>query len=139
MNSVRPCLPSIPAFTLVTLLAFLAGCGSGSSVVSFTPPSNAAEDALTAALEAWKSGEAPGELIETDQMRIQFADAAREAGAKLTDYEIVQALPGDSPRKFSVKLTLEGATAPEEITYVVVGKDPLVVMRDEEYNRTSAM
>jgi hypothetical protein len=38
-----------------------------------------------------------------------------------------------------VKLTLEGAASAEETTFYVVGKDPLQVMRDSEYNRSGGM
>ena len=122
---------------LALLLA--AGCSNNPSVESFTPPKDAARDALTAALDAWQSGQAkPGE-IEDVTPTVQMNDPRWAKGAKLKSYEIVEELPGDSPRKFSVKLTLEGEAAPAEITYVVVGKQPLWVMPQEEYDRGAGM
>jgi len=124
-------------FALLILLA--AGCGEKTTVESFTPPKDTARDALTAALHAWKSGQAQPGIIENATPKVQMTDPQWADGAKLKDYEIVEALPGDSPRKFSVKLTLEGEAAPAEKTYVVVGKEPLWVMPEDEYNRSGGM
>jgi hypothetical protein len=66
-------------------------------------------------------------------------DPAWASGAKLAKFEIVQDFPGESPRKFSVKLTLDGAAAPQDATYYVVGKNPLQVMNKSEYERTGGM
>ena len=100
---------------------------------------SSARTALTAALTAWQSGQAKPGKIESAGQPVQVADKAWEAGAKLKEFEIVKALEGDSPRKFQVKLTLEKATAPQEVVYVVVGKNPLWVLREAEYQRDSSM
>ncbi|MGH7135958.1 MAG: hypothetical protein ACREHD_09475, partial [Pirellulales bacterium] len=61
-------------------------------------------------------------------------------GKKLTAYEIVGPTTGeDQNRRFTVKLSLAGAAAPEETTYVVVGKDPLWVFSNESHQRLSGM
>jgi hypothetical protein len=123
----------------LTLFAFLAGCGGNATVESFHPKQDLARGALDAALTAWKNGlEKPG-LIESEEPAVQLVDPAWAAGTKLTTYEVVAELPGKAPPAFTVKLTLEGAAAPEETTYFVVGKDPLQVMRESEYNRAGGM
>jgi hypothetical protein len=125
---------------LVLVLPLLAlACSGQSSVESFHPKGDVAQEALEAALTAWQNGQAKPGLIEDSDPPVQVQDDAWNAGSKLKSFEIVQALPGDSPRKFAVKLTLEGEAAPAEITYVVVGKNPLHVMREKEYNRDNAM
>lgn len=125
--------------SIALLIFFVVGCGEKSTVESFTPPKDIAHEALTTALDAWQNGQAkPGE-IENAELNVQVADPQWARGAKLKSYEIVEEQPGDSPRKFTVKLTLEGEATPSERTYVVVGKDPLWVMPEDEYNRSSGM
>jgi hypothetical protein len=126
------------AALLALALAF-AGCSGQSSVESFHPKGDVAKEALEAALTAWQDGQPKPGLIEDYDPPVQVQDDAWSAGSKLKSFEIVEALPGDSPRKFAVKLTIEGEAAPVEITYVVVGKNPLHVMREKEYNRDNAM
>jgi hypothetical protein len=117
----------------------LAGCNKQATVESFTPKGDVAKDALTAGLTAWQNGRPKPGLIENTKPAVQIIDPAWEAGSKLKSFEIGPAAAGDSPRKFPVKLFFEGAAAPEEITFYVVGKDPLWVMREQEYNRNSEM
>ena len=125
--------------TLLAFSLFALGCSGQSSVESFHPKGDVAQEALEAALTAWQNGQAKPGLIEDSDPPVQAQDDAWNAGSKLKSFEIVQALPGDSPRKFAVRLNLEGESAPAEITYVVVGKNPLHVMREKEYNRDNAM
>lgn len=116
--------------------SLLAGCGAA-TVESFTPQKDTAEVALLTALEAWLAGEKESALEDTD-IAVTLADPVVEQGAKLASYELIKPLEGDNPRQFLVKVTLEGG-APQEVVYVVVGKDPLYVMPKSEYDRTSEM
>jgi hypothetical protein len=125
--------------TTFILSLLIAGCSGQSSVESFHPKGDVAQEALEAALTAWQDGQLKPGLIEETDPPVQVQDDAWNAGAKLKSFEIVEALPGDSPRRFAVKLTIEGEATPTEITYVVVGKNPLHVMREKEYNRDNAM
>lgn len=125
---------------MLSLMAVLAGCGGGqTSVESFHPQADFAEEALTAALTAWQEGETQESLVETLDPPVQFQDDAWNAGSKLKSFEIVESSADANPRKFLVKLMLEGVATPEQITYVVVGKSPLHILREKEYNRDSAM
>ena len=126
--------------TLILLAAGMAaGCGGGATVESFTPKADAARDALSAALTAWQKGMPQPGTIEGSKPAIEVADTKWQSGAKLKTFEITQALPGDSPRMFSVKLTIDGASAPEEVVYVVAGKDPLWVCTKDQYERSAGM
>lgn len=122
---------------LAVLLA--AGCGGGATVESFHPAKDLAREALTTALDAWQGGQEKPGVIEDTEPEVSISDGTWAGGAKLKSYEIVEELPGDAPRKFSVKLSLEGEEAPKDVVYVVVGKDPLWVMLDDEYNRSGGM
>jgi len=122
------------------VLLALAGCNSGqSSVESFTPEADQAREALKTGLTAWQNGQPGPGLIEGSKPPVQVLDASWKSGSKLKSFEIGEQLPGDNPRKFKVTLTLEGAKGPQEVVYVVVGKEPLNVMPEKEYNRTSDM
>ncbi|MGE5193780.1 MAG: hypothetical protein ACM3U2_14890 [Deltaproteobacteria bacterium] len=123
----------------LALFMFLAGCGEKVTVETFHPEEDLAREALDTALTAWQNGlEKPG-VIDTEEPAVQLVDPAWAAGTKLTSYEVVAELPGSTPPSFTVKLSLEGAAAPEETTFFVVGKDPLQVMRDSEFNRSAGM
>ena len=121
---------------LLSAIVLLPGCNRPATVESFTPPGDVAKDALTAGLTAWQNGQPKPGLIENTKPAVRVIDRAWEAGSKLKRFEIGPAAGGDSPRKFPVKLHFEGAAAPEEITFYVVGKDPLWVMREQDYSNS---
>ncbi|HEY2251719.1 MAG TPA: hypothetical protein VGH74_11685 [Planctomycetaceae bacterium] len=124
---------------LCGLLSLLAGCSGNTSVESFHPNEDIAFEALTDALTAWQNGQAePGEIKDTQPI-VQVSDSTWRSGAKLKSFEIAEELAGDSPSRFLVKLTLDGAAAPKEVKYVVVGKGPLWVFSEDEYNREGGM
>jgi hypothetical protein len=117
----------------------VAGCGSHPTVESFHPQNDLAREALDTALTAWQNGlEKPG-LIESEEPAVQLVDPAWANGARLSSYEVVAELPGQKPPAFTVKLTLDGAATAEETTFYIVGKDPLQVMRESEFNRSGGM
>lgn len=122
---------------LLLVMIVVSGCGNGGgSVSSYRPTGQSAKDALTAALEAWKSGrEKPG-TIDTSKPAIQIQDQVWDSGRKLKDFQIGEEKPSaDGPTRFQVKLTFEGDPANEEAEYVVFGKDPLWVCRDKDYQK----
>ncbi|HVX11119.1 MAG TPA: hypothetical protein VHC22_08065 [Pirellulales bacterium] len=120
----------------------MASCSFGcqkADVKDFVPPDEAAKQALTSALDAWKGGKTPDQIGATNPA-VTAQDNAWKDGKKLTAYEIVGPATGDDQnRRFTVKLTLEGAAAPQETTYVVFGKDPVWVVSSESYQKMSGM
>ena len=128
-----------------TFLLFAAGClclgcGSKATVESFHPEDMTAKEALEKALTAWKNGqEQPGLIAGTSKPEIRVADEHWLQGAKLKSFEIGEPLDEDGPARFPVKLTFEGASAPAEETYMIVGKDPLWVMSKAESDRSAGM
>jgi hypothetical protein len=126
-------------FILVLLSICSAGCSQTGDIKDYIPPEEQARGALTTALDAWKAGKAPDQ-IGAAKPAINAQDKQWSDGKKLTAYEIVGPTTGeDQNRRFTVKLTLEGAAAPQETTYIVVGKDPLWVFSGESYQRMSGM
>ena len=70
---------------------------------------------------------------------MQPFDARWQAGRKLHDYEIIKELDEAGPKQFIVKMTVEGDKGAEEVKYYVVGKDPLLVFRQEDYEKSASM
>lgn len=119
------------------LILVCYGCHRA-DVKDYNPPDDAARQALTSALDAWKSGKAPDQ-IGASQPAINAQDQRWTAGKKLSAYEILAAVTDDeSHRRYTVKLTIEGAE-PQEATYIVFGKDPLWIVSAESYERMSGM
>lgn len=122
---------------LLAMLIVCHGCRQA-DVKDYVPADEAAKQALTSALDAWKSGKTPDQ-IGASKPAINAQDQRWTAGKKLTAYEILSATTGeDNHRRYAVKVTLEGA-APQDTTYVVFGKDPLWVVSDESYQKMSGM
>ena len=125
------------ALLLVCATLSVFGC-KRTDIKDYVPPDEAARQALTTALEAWKAGKTPDQIGATSPT-ISVQDTSWGAGKKLTAYEIVGPATGDDQnRRFTVKLTLDAAT-PQETTFVVFGKDPIWVMSADAYQRMSGM
>jgi hypothetical protein len=125
-------------FLFAMSVPFTFGCGKKTDVKDYIPPQEAARQALSTALDAWKAGKTPDQ-IGASQPAIQAQDVQWTGGKKLTAYEIVGPTTGeDQNQRFTVKLTLDGG-APQETTYVVLGKDPVWVFSEESYKKTSGM
>lgn len=127
------------SWELCSILTLVAGCTHSVDPKAFTPPDELAHDALTVALNAWESGTVRG-AVKNGQM-VELADSVQRSGRKLMKYEIVGSAlpqPDDPNQHFSVKITLEGGM-PEDVIYVVVGKDPIWVFRDGDYRQLGGM
>jgi hypothetical protein len=120
-------------FTLV------AGCSSPSKE-DYIPSENAGKQALEAALTAWQNGK-PMERIENpDAVAVQPQDTEWQKGKKLISFSIGEELPStDGPKQFAVRLTFQGSATPVDTVYFVVGRDPLWVFRDRDYQRATGM
>jgi len=128
--------------TLMLLIAAstLSGCKKN-TVESYVPEQSMARKALETALDAWKANRKSDEAMSIPEgPNLQVLDIDWREGKKLQNFEIVNELPGseNEPKKFTVKLTYEGEE-PKETIYHVVGINPLMVFRDEDYQKTSGM
>jgi hypothetical protein len=120
----------------------LACCWAGGckkrDAKDFIPPDEAARAALTATLDAWKSGQPLGK-IEATTPKIEVGESNWQAAKKLTAYEIIGPTTGDDQNtRFSVKITLDGG-APQDAVYVVFGRDPLWVFNEVDYRKAGGM
>lgn len=109
----------------------VAGCRQRTAA-DYTPAPESCRQALSAALDAWKRGEPPGRIDGTPA--VQVADTLRQTGQKLQDYEILGEVGGDQGRQFSVRCVLTNPVAEEKIDFIVIGIDPIWIMRKEEYD-----
>ena len=119
---------------IVVLLAcavFPAGCGRRTSS-DYIPSEQRCRQALVAALDAWKRGEAPGRIEGTPA--VQVGDTLRRPGQILESYEVLGELPSDQGRQFAVRVVLSRPHAEEKINFILIGIDPIWVFRQEEYD-----
>ncbi len=117
---------------LAAMVAGDAGC-SKSDPSRYIPTTAVAQDALRAALEAWRNGEPPG-AVTSYRVPIQVADSLRRPGQKLKSFDILGEVSEDGGRRFQVRLSLEQPEAEEKVQFIVVGLDPLWVFRREDYD-----
>ncbi|MEI8021661.1 MAG: hypothetical protein WCH39_25855 [Schlesneria sp.] len=120
---------------LILILGLLTGCG-GPPEKKYIPQADLARGALKAALEHWKSGAKHGPVGDF-KVPVDVFDARWQNGKKLESYEILSEVPSDGPKIFLVKMKLDEDKAENEIKYFVVGKDPLLVFREQDYNKAS--
>ena len=123
-------------FSVASLALALLAIGCGTSDRKYIPSPSTARGALEAALKAWKSGAAHG-TVKGFQVPVDTFDARWQAGKKLEQFEVLREEPSDGPKTFVVKLKLADDKEEQEVTYLVLGKDPLLVFRREDYNKAS--
>jgi hypothetical protein len=122
---------------LAGALLLATGCGGARSTGSYVPSDTTGRNSLTAALEAWKAGKPLGR-IDSVSPPVETLDWQWKSGKKLREFEILGEVAGDGPKQYRVKITVEGAQ-PKEVIYVIVGRDPVWVFREEDYKRTAGM
>jgi hypothetical protein len=115
------------------LALLLAGCGGGGHrTQDYLPEASLARKAVEASLEAWKAGRPPGRL-DSMTPAVVVTDTHRRPGQRLVEYEILGEVSGEGPRLFAVRLRLDNPAEEVKIRLVVVGIDPLWVIRQEDY------
>ena len=121
----------IRVLVVIAALVCLQGCGRSSND-RFIPAAPLAQDALKAALDSWVRGDNAAKL-DQGSPKIQLADSHREE-TKLESYEILGEISLEGGRRFDVLLKFAHPTKTEKTQYVVVGIDPLWVIRQEDYD-----
>ena len=112
---------------------FLPGCGGERSDSEFIPSSEKSLGSLKTALETWKAGKTTAPIAGTTPL-IHVTDSSRIPGQTLDEFEILGEVPGNAPRCFAVKLRLSNPVEEKRERYVVVGIDPLLIFRHEDYD-----
>lgn len=117
--------------------AFLVGCGEAQPAPTEleVPDLGSARSALVSSLERWKAGRRDSGVLIGSTPSIGIVDAAR-ADRPLLGYEVVGPLKAvGKARPFSVRLSLGEPSESVEARYLVLGRDPLWVYRQEDFER----
>lgn len=118
------------------LLAVPSGCSDGHA--RYTPVSSEAAAALEKALTAWRDGKPYG-VIDT-KPPVQVVDLVWQEGQQIESFQIgTEEDPGDGTKQFAVKLKMKKPAGEKDVRYVVHGRDPIWVFRDEDYKRALNM
>jgi hypothetical protein len=131
-KSSRLMLLAFPALLVV------AGTGCGSGAVA-APSGEAARTALELALKTWRDGGKPGELSGS-KPAVVVHDTPWSQGGRLKSFEILREEEGSEVEKrFTVRLSLSKPEVDQEVGYHVLGVGPLMVFRDQDYQRNINM
>ena len=113
----------------------LSGCGTGSEK-RFVPSAESAQQTLETALTAWQNGMTPPCLVREKsptKPAIHLIDTHHKKDQTLAGFSVLGATAGDGARCYAVRLTFENPIEEARARFVVLGLDPLWVMRYEDY------
>ncbi len=120
------------------LLSGLTGCG-GTSPASdrgaYIPPADVARSAVETALASWKSGKTDG--AASTAPAVEIWDSDRAEGHVLHAYKILGQVGTDEPPCFAVRLSIDDPSTERVVRYLVMGKSPLWVFRQDDFDRIS--
>ncbi len=129
---------SVIAACLFSALMFsLTGCG-GSGEAKYIPSEASAKEALNAALQAWQDGQAHGP-VTSYKVPIDTYDARWQAGETLERFEVIRNEQLDQHKAFIVRMKLANDPAEQEDTFLVIGNNPLMVFRKQDYDKASGV
>lgn len=123
----------ITRFALMAVALALAGCGDPKPMsMAATPESSRA--ALVTALDAWKAGKTPQDLLAGSPPLLFVDDDINRS--KLADYKIEgDGAPKGTGYSYVVALTLQdkdaGKTRPKKVAYTVVTEPKLAVTKED--------
>jgi hypothetical protein len=100
----------------------------------YIPSGATARESVEAALNAWKNGEPPGS-IKLGEKPVNIVDSRWQRGTKLESFQVTEELAPNPHPSYKVKLQFAKETASSETTYLVIGLDPLLIYRSEDYER----
>ena len=117
----------------VTLFVGLtAGCHSPSGPSSMIPDERVARDAISVMMKTWEERHPVG-ILEQTSPRIQVVDTRRSKEPDLVRYQILSSAVDNRVYCFLIRLTFEGGEDPRNVRFYVVGIDPLLIFREEDY------
>jgi hypothetical protein len=124
-------LISRPAGIWLVIVAALLGCQRTNSRDRYVPAVERARSALEQSLGGWKNGKTSA--IEVSGVHVDFEDMRRQRGRRLLSYEMIGEVSGEDGRWFEVELNLDQPTESVRTRYIVIGINPLLVSRQEEF------
>jgi len=121
---------------LIGVAVGIAGCGTNARQ-RYIPPGETAQQALETALAEWQSGKTPPCLIKEGPPAIQMVDTHHPLDRKLIAFAVLGPTTGDADRCYAVRLTFDNPREEVRARFVVLGLDPLWVLRYEDYEMLS--
>jgi hypothetical protein len=115
------------------LLAAGAGCEGRPGYDRFIPADGAARAHLETALAAWRDGRPTAPVESPDRPAVHLVDTHRKDGQRLKAFTVLGPAPGDFPRCYAVRLALAQPDEELRARFVVIGQDPVWVMRYEDF------
>lgn len=131
-NVSRKAIPRRAATLSLLVLALAPGCRRPSPA-DYVPDAAVGKQALAAALDAWKAGQPMGTIAGTSPP-VQVLDSTWQAGRELAAWTLLQESEASTARQFNVRLEFADGTTAER-QYVVVGRDPIWVFSQEDYDK----
>lgn len=135
-TSARPRSPRGRAracwFLGLLVAAGLSGCEADPEPIAIVPDPAKGRQAIEAAMASWKAGH-PAGVVEPTSPRIQLVDTHRKPGQALVGFEILADSADARVRTFSLRLALSGPEERPVVRFLVVGIDPILVFRQEDY------
>jgi hypothetical protein len=114
------------------LLGVLAGCSEGHA--KYKPTADEARTSLEKALTAWKDSKPYGSIEGTPPVHV--VDSAWQAGQQIESFQIGdEEDAGDATKQFVVKLKTKKSPTDQDVRFIVHGRDPVWVYREEDYKR----
>lgn len=117
---------------LVFLAASLSGCEPRLDRIPIIPDQAKGRRAIEAVMATWRAGH-PAGIIEPTSPRVQVVDTHRKPGQKLVDFQILSDSADSRVRTFNVRLTLAEPEERPVVRLLVVGIDPVLIFRQEDY------
>jgi hypothetical protein len=134
MRNATRALTTLLGITSAFLL-FLPGCGQSGAHV---PSEKDARQALEASLTAWREGR-PSTSLAASTPAVHPADYRWQAGEALEGFEILKEEPGETEKRFLVKVKMKKASSAKESRYMVLGSGPFWVYHEDDYTRLLSM
>lgn len=119
----------------IVMLLLDGGCSNGNAIA---PTTDLARAALEGALDSWKGGGKPGQIAGMEPA-VQVTDTPWSQGDRLASYEILKDESSGAEKLFTVRLSLTKPDRVEEVQYHVLGQGPVMVFRDQDYQRNINM
>jgi hypothetical protein len=125
--------PHLHGVIIVGLFAILvSGCRRHRDQ-TFVPTEETAQRTLETALLAWQNGKLPPTRVQESSPAVQLLDTHYQPGQKLASFKVLGPTTGDAERCYAVRLTMDNPREEIRARYVVLGLDPLWVMRYEDF------
>lgn len=127
------------ALAAALTVALMPGCGGSTS--AYVPSASGSREALESALSAWRKGGVKPAELASGTPPVHFVDSQWESGQTLEGYKVLEEeLSGAATEKrYAVALKLEKAKDEKRVEYIAVGRSPVWIFRDDDYEKQTGM